>query len=552
MENGVTKVQHGGTENPDPEVREDRRPSLSPVDDRSSVMGSSGDSLEFDLLSISSEDSDCFRTVDSEGYVASIISQVSHRIFVEFKWSRGCNSRPQCAPGRNSGGGSNSSNAPNSSHRSQHQPASQTNGSEVRLSGKRSLPQRDDGDEDRDDDGFRGPPRPIKRPKQSPSRPPARILACPFWKLDSQTHRRCFHIRPIRIADVKLHLNRKHKQPEEEYCQRCWIAFKNKTHKDVHLSDESSQRCKYNPAARPVGIDNTMAIALHKKSNPKYSTEDQWFAIWDIVCPDHPRPLSPYINDSLTEDATQLIELIVNQWPSILANEIGDPGALAASNDLDRLGMEHLIRTTLARLSADFSAEQAQTRVDGSVSSHESPGAQTSDSSNRADSGIEVRSYYQSGQLSASSSAEGLQSISGVAVAAQLETHLPARLESSVRHDDSLERFILPSGQNNIDASFDQRQIPIGPPMTSRVALTPDLTIMQTTDFYGGGRPLDPDYTLIDDRFTALSGYPASQNVFGDGEFDAPVSSEGLEVLPEADWSTFESPSNQGEYHGLS
>jgi hypothetical protein len=179
------------------------------------------------------------------------------------------------------------------------------------------------------------------------------VLACPFWKREPQAHGKCFPRGFNRISDVKSHLRRKHKQAASDYCQRCWVAFENKAYKASHLSDESGQRCKYDPAARPLGIDNAIDAALNKKSNPKYSTAEQWFVIWEIVFPDKPRPLSLYIDEGLSEDATQLIERIVNQWPSVLANDLGEAGVSAASNDLDRLKRENLIQATLVRLLDD-------------------------------------------------------------------------------------------------------------------------------------------------------------------------------------------------------
>ncbi|KAH8768235.1 hypothetical protein F5883DRAFT_418356, partial [Diaporthe sp. PMI_573] len=263
------------------------------------------------MLSISSEDTDSIGNLDLEDPLASIIDEISHRIFVEYKVAKGFKSRPQWAyagnyeTGDSPGSSGSSGSSGNSDNKSKSRATSQPHGSELPRSGKRGRPVEDD--EDRDG-GFRKPPRPTKRAAVSPNIPRTRALACPFWKLEPQAHGKCFPRRFNRISDVKSHLRRKHKQAASDYCQRCWVAFENKAHKASHLSEECGQRCKYDPAARPPGIDNAMDASLNKKSNPKYSTAEQWFVIWEIVFPDEPRPSSPYIDEGLSEDATQLIE----------------------------------------------------------------------------------------------------------------------------------------------------------------------------------------------------------------------------------------------------
>lgn len=520
------------------EMQENSGPALSPVENRSSAIDSSGDSLDSDMLSISSEDSDFAQRFDPESALAPIVDQVSHRIYAEFKESRDLTSRPDSARtgirGRE-GNSDNSEGSGNSSNHSECRATCQLNGTETRRNGKRGRPNDEEEGEDRDEGGFRRPPRPTKRAARSPNRPRARILACPFWKLDSHAHRNCFRMKCSRIADVKYHLSRKHRQPASEYCQRCWIAFQNDAHKRAHLSDDSGQRCRYDPAARPVGIDNTMAAALHKKSNPKQSTEDQWFAIWEIVFPGQPRPSSPYIDDGLTEDATQLQELIVNRWPSILASILDGAEVSDASVEAHGLEREHLIRATLARLSEDFSAEQARLRAARLDSSHQSPGGQTSSSSVRADSAIGMSSYESSRQLSTAPSDEGAsRSIPGPATS-PIGSHLQARSQGGEipnRH----ERRILPPGQNT---NNDEQQTLMPPPATTSRPDLPDLVNPQTTDLYEASPSSRTDFT-VNDQFP-----PPIQDTaplgFEGGEFGISTSIQSMEDLIDFDWSAFAS-----------
>lgn len=515
---------------PSIEVQEDSGPALSPLEDKSSAIDSSGDSLDSDMLSVSSEDSDFAQRFDPEGSLAALIDQISYRIFAEFKESRDLRSRPDSTSAgiqRRGGNSENSGNSGNSSIQSECRATSQSNGTEVRRSGKRGRPHDDEEDEDRDEGGFRRPPRPKKRAARSPNRPRTRILACPFWKLDSHAHGNCFHRKCSRIGDVKQHLSRKHRQPASEYCQKCWIAFEGEVHKIAHLSDESGQRCKFNPDARPEGIDNTMATALHKKSNPRQSTEEQWFAIWTIVFPGQQRPSSPYIDDELAEDAAQLQELVVNQWPAILASIL---------DETERQGLEreHLIRATLARLSDDFSATQARVRAARSTSGQQSPEGQTQSSSIRADSAIGMSSYGSSRQLSAAPSDEASGSIPGPAVP-QIVSHFPARSQSGVMHSRR-ERFILPSGQNNFNANYDQQQMSMPPPATTSRPNLLDLLDTQSMDLYDAGHSFRTDFS-VNDQFP-LPIQDTSTLGLGGGEFDAGSSMQGMEDFIDFDWST--------------
>lgn len=488
-------------------------------------MDSSGGSLDSHMLSISSEDTDSIGNSDLEDPLTSIISEISHHIFVEYKASKGFRLRPQWAHAGNCEAGDSPGNSDN---KSKSCATSQPHGSEVPRSGKRGRPVQDDEDWD---GGFRRPPRPTKRAAVSPNRPRTRALACPFWKLEPQAHGKCFPRKFSRISDVKLHLRRKHKQPASDYCQRCWAAFESKAHKTAHLSDESGLRCKYDPAARPPGIDNNMDVALSRKSKRDQSVEDRWFAIWDIVFPDQPRPSSPYIDDSLTEDATQLQELIVNRWPSIIASILDEAGGSVASTDIDRLEREHLIRATLTRLSDDFSAEQAQIRTTRSASGHQSLGGQTSSSSARADSAIEMGSYQSNRRLPVGSSDEASRSMPGPAIS-QLETHSPARNQISVMQNRR-ERPILPLGQNSFNVNYDQQQTPMPPPTTNSRAMLPDLP--ETSDVYGAGHSFGSEFT-IDDPFPPPAENYTPRSFLGTGGYDANASLESTEVLTEFDW----------------
>lgn len=522
----------------------------SPIEKGSSATESPWGSLDPDMLSISSGDSDSIPSLDPEDPLTSIINVISHRILDKYKKSQWVRSKPQSEHTGESGLADTSDNSSMSCARSQ------PHNMRACRTGKRDRP--DGEDEDYDEDGFRKPPRPSKRRGKSPRRPCDKMLACPFWKLDSQAHRLCFHRKNKRISDVKLHLSRKHRLPAMEYCQRCWTAFKSEAHKKEHLRDPLSQDCEYNPAARPVGIDNNMAAALHKKSNPSLSTKDQWFAIWDIVFPDKPKPSSPYINDSLSEDATQLQEIILSQWPSALASIMDEAGRRNVSVDEGNVGQEQLIRATLNQLLDDFLVEQETIRATRLASNHQSPGSRTPSSSNRTDSAIELHSNQLSSHSSSNSQDEVSQLTTGVTIRS-LEPHTPAPSHSSLLYGRR-ERPILPSVQNTVNIDYDGQEIrgpsPVQsteqhimptPASSQRVAM-PGPTNMQTTNNYGANHFLGTELTATSSA-SSLTTDDWLQDSQGNGEFNGSTWWESIGNPQDFDYSMFDMEGDNSQPH---
>lgn len=521
-----------------------------PTEKRCSATESPWGSLDSDMLSISSGDSDCIPFLDPEDPITSIINVISHRILDRYKESQWVRSKPQSEDTGKSGLADTSDNS------SMSCATSQSHSMRACRNGKRDRPGGED--EDYDEDGFRKPPRPSKRRAKSPRRPYDKMLACPFWKLDSQAHRPCFHRKNKRISDVKLHLSRKHRLPAMDYCQRCWTAFESEAHKKEHLRDPLSQGCKYNPGARPVGIDNNMAAALHKKSNPSLSTKDQWFAIWDIVFPDKPKPSSPYINESLSEDATQLQEIILSQWPSVLASIMDEAGRRNVSVDEGNVGQEQLIRATLSQLLDDFLVEQETIRATRLAPNYQSPGSRTTSSSNRTDSAIEL----DSNQLSSHSSSNSQDEVSQFTIGAtihSLELHPPAPSHSSLLHGRR-ERPILSSGQNTVNVDYDEQEIRgpspvqsteqhIMPTLTSSHGVAmPGPTNMQTTDNYGANH-------FFGTEVTATSSAPSLtiddwlQDREGNSGFNGSTWWESMDIPQDFDYSMFDIEGDNSQPH---
>ncbi|KAK4171608.1 hypothetical protein QBC36DRAFT_198965 [Triangularia setosa] len=160
-----------------------------------------------------------------------------------------------------------------------------------------------DGDSGNDDPEERpqGGPRP-NPPPINPT-PPSPLLACPFWKEDSTHWKECFRYKLKRIRDVKQHLRRNH---GKSYCARCGKEFEGAGPLESHYKQD--EPCT-KTAFRVKWLTELQKKALREsRANPKLSVEKQWYAIWDIVCPEIPKPDSPYLDSTISEDLSSFLE----------------------------------------------------------------------------------------------------------------------------------------------------------------------------------------------------------------------------------------------------
>lgn len=115
-----------------------------------------------------------------------------------------------------------------------------------------------------------------------------RMLACPFHKKDPRQHWRCAGFTFRKISYVKQHIYRNHQQPP--FCTICGNAFEDGQSRDRHITSG----CRPQPFSEPDGITLQHRNALSQRSGSHLTIEAQWYAVFDIVCPGHPRPMSPY------------------------------------------------------------------------------------------------------------------------------------------------------------------------------------------------------------------------------------------------------------------
>lgn len=153
-----------------------------------------------------------------------------------------------------------------------------------------------------------------------------KYLACPLFRKDPRRYAACAKCRLRRIRDVKQHMRRKHKRPEF-YCPTCWETYSRPDERDVHLMERS---CNASDGSGPPWITQEQDTQLEGRV-PKGTTVEQWYTVWDIVCPGQTRPKPPFcflgrmIEDISTlrrelweEEGPEIVEELVTQREATL------------------------------------------------------------------------------------------------------------------------------------------------------------------------------------------------------------------------------------------
>ncbi|AEO68134.1 uncharacterized protein THITE_160214 [Thermothielavioides terrestris NRRL 8126] len=208
---------------------------------------------------------------------------------------------------------------------------------------KRAFDDRQDDQEPDGDDWGKRPPRRQKLDTPDKGRPTTKSLACPFWKLSPSEHRACFKLTLDGISRVKQHLGRKH--APEFYCEYCMAVLPDK---QAHQAHVEARACSYR-ACRFPGITHQQQRELSRRSKPNLSEPERWFAIWDIVFPDQPRPASPYIETDLSEDLCQFKEFAEAFGPAIVAAQMQLGLADAEPGEAAEEKSTHILEDAISR-----------------------------------------------------------------------------------------------------------------------------------------------------------------------------------------------------------
>ncbi|EXF84460.1 hypothetical protein CFIO01_02775 [Colletotrichum fioriniae PJ7] len=153
-----------------------------------------------------------------------------------------------------------------------------------------------------------------------------RFLACPFLRKDPEQYAACAMLRLRRIRDVKQHMRRGH-SPPAYYCPICWKTFQGTEDRDRHIVERS---CDAPAVPGPHWITQQQVTLLEGRVS-NGPTEDQWFSVWDIVCPGLPHPtpafcfLGRMVEDTSAmrrgrweEEGRHIVEDLVSQQEALL------------------------------------------------------------------------------------------------------------------------------------------------------------------------------------------------------------------------------------------
>lgn len=143
-----------------------------------------------------------------------------------------------------------------------------------------------------------------KRPRNN--KPLEKKLACPYFRRDSRRHRECCGCGFNRIRDMKQHLKRKH--AILYCCPVCHRPFETTQLRTDHIRARICELA--DPHQAPDGITPERMPLLRDRVPSKLSEEGQWFHVFDLLFPGHPRPLSAYNNTQFFDSALNFRDFI--------------------------------------------------------------------------------------------------------------------------------------------------------------------------------------------------------------------------------------------------
>ncbi|KAK7458296.1 hypothetical protein Landi51_01119 [Colletotrichum acutatum] len=206
------------------------------------------------------------------------------------------------------------------SRESQQQPSTK------RQAGSKNRRDDPDGNDCLSDDNFDNSDPEDKKDRSDGDDTEHEYLACPLYRKDPRRYAACAKCRLRRIRDVKQHMRRRHRRPEF-YCPTCWETYSGPDERDTHLMDRS---CNAPEESGPPWITQEQDTQLEGRV-PNRTTVEQWYTVWDIVCPGQTRPNPPFcflgkmIEDISTlrrelweESGREIVEELVTQREATL------------------------------------------------------------------------------------------------------------------------------------------------------------------------------------------------------------------------------------------
>jgi hypothetical protein len=171
---------------------------------------------------------------------------------------------------------------------------------------------------------------------------PRKRLACPFFKKDPTRYNGCYEKKLTKISYVKQHLERSHSQPI--HCVFCMEVFLTEDECRIHERDRS---CEIREYVEPDGVSPKKKEMLKRRADQKKAEDDQWYDIFGVLFPDSPKPSSPYIYDSHSEDLTNYHEFQATRGSEMLTSSLFDDLTRTANLTIDKAAFDELVRQAL-------------------------------------------------------------------------------------------------------------------------------------------------------------------------------------------------------------
>jgi hypothetical protein len=123
------------------------------------------------------------------------------------------------------------------------------------------------------------------------------------------------------VRDVKQHLWFAHRR--SPFCPICGEIFPTTAGRDQHIRARS---CTVRTVPDIEGISIEQMKLLARRLNAELSQEERWFAVWDVVFPDVPRPPQARLSTPLEYDVRRLRDYWARQGRQVIAKFLEDSG----------------------------------------------------------------------------------------------------------------------------------------------------------------------------------------------------------------------------------
>ena len=107
------------------------------------------------------------------------------------------------------------------------------------------------------------------------------------------------------------------------YCCICMCTFDSEEDRDIHTREQS---CEQRPVIYWDCVSEAQKKQLQKYSPRSISEEEQWYKIFEILFPDHPRPCSPYLDSELSDEINAFKDFASNEARSVLRERMALEG----------------------------------------------------------------------------------------------------------------------------------------------------------------------------------------------------------------------------------